>query len=76
MAIVAKIMYSNFDYIFSFIKEGYFANAIALLITIAFAIVTYFFTLVLLGGLTKEDLEILPSRIKRFIPKSILSRFR
>ncbi|MBW9152067.1 polysaccharide biosynthesis protein [Clostridium estertheticum] len=76
MAIIAKLMYSDFNYIFSYVKEGYFANAIALIIAIAFAIVTYFLTLVLLGGLTKEDLDVLPSRITRIIPKSILCRFR
>ena len=76
MAIVAKLMYSNFSYIFSSIKEGYFVNAISLLISIFFAIVTYFFILVFLGGLTKEDLEIFPRKIKRLIPKFILNRIK
>ncbi|MBZ9616677.1 putative polysaccharide biosynthesis protein [Clostridium estertheticum] len=76
MAIVAKLMYCNFNYMFSYVKEGYFANAIALLISMVFAIVTYFFTLVLLGGLSKEDLEIFPSRITKIIPKSILNRLK
>ncbi|MBW9169778.1 polysaccharide biosynthesis protein [Clostridium estertheticum] len=76
MAIIAKLMYCNFNYIFSYVKEGYFANAIALLISMVFAIVTYFFTLVLLGGLSKEDLEIFPSRITKIIPKSILGRLK
>ena len=76
MAIIAKLMYSNFNYIFSYVKEGYFANAIALLISIVFAIVTYFFTLVLLGGLSKEDLDVLPSRITKIVPKSILGRLK
>ena len=76
MAIVAKIIYFNFNYIFSFVKEGYFANAIGLLIAIVFAIVTYFFTLVILGGLTKEDLDVFPSKITRIIPKAIFRRLK
>ena len=76
MAIVAKLMYSNFNFICSFLKEGYFANAIAILIAILFAILTYFFVLVLIGGITKEDLEVFPRKITKFIPKSILNRIR
>jgi stage V sporulation protein B len=76
MAIVAKLMYGNFDFILSFIKEGYFANALAVIISIGFAILTYFFTLVLIGGISKADLEVLPSKITKLIPSSILNRIR
>jgi len=76
MAIIAKIMYYNFNIIFSFIKQGYFANAMALLVSMIFAIVTYFFTLILIGGISKEDLEAFPSKIIRIIPKSILKRIK
>jgi len=76
MAIVAKFMYSNFNHIFSLIKGGYFANSIAILIAICFAVLTYFYTLVLIGGITKEDLEIFPRKITKFIPKSVLSRIK
>jgi len=76
MAIVAKFMYSNFNYMFCLIKEGYFSNAIALLIAICLAVLTYFFTLVLIGGVTKEDLEIFPRKITKLIPKPILNRIK
>jgi len=76
MAIVAKLMYYNFDYVFSFIKEGYVANAMAILVAMTLAIVTYFFILVLIGGITKEDLEVFPRKITKLIPKSMLNRIR
>ena len=76
MAIVAKLMYVNFDFVFNFIKEGYFANAAAVLISMFFAILTYFFALVLIGGISKEDLEVLPGRITKLIPVTILNRIR
>lgn len=76
MAIVAKLMYGNFDFILSFIKEGYFANGVAVLISIGFAIVTYFLILVLIGGISKADLEVLPSKITKLIPNSILNIIR
>jgi len=76
MAIVAKIVYSNFNILLGFVNKGYFANAIALLIAIGLAVLTYFFTLVFIGGLTKEDLEIFPRKITKLIPKSILSRIK
>jgi stage V sporulation protein B len=76
MAIVVKLIYTNFNFIFSFIKEGFFANAMAILISMAFAILTYFFILVLIGGITKEDLEGLPRKITKLIPVHILKRIR
>ncbi len=76
MAIVAKIMYVNFNFIFSFAREGYFANAIAILIAMIFSILTYFIVLVLIGGITKEDLEVFPRKITRYIPNSILKKIR
>ena len=76
MAIVAKLMYSNFNFVCSFIKEGYFANAIAVLIAIFLAMLTYFFSLVLIGGVTKADLEAFPSRVRKHIPTSILKRIK
>jgi len=76
MAIVAKLMYSNFDFIFSFIKEGYVANALAIIVSMTLAIVTYFFILVLIGGITKEDLGVFPRKITKLIPKSMLNRIR
>ncbi|MGH4121689.1 MAG: putative polysaccharide biosynthesis protein [Clostridium sp.] len=76
MAIVAKLMYGNFNFVFSFVREGYFANAIAILIAMVFAVLTYFFILVLIGGITKEDLGVLPHKITKLIPKHILHRIR
>ncbi|MCB2292460.1 polysaccharide biosynthesis protein [Clostridium algoriphilum] len=76
MAIVAKIIYSNFNLLLSFVSNEYIASAIAVLISMCFAIVSYFLILVLIGGLTKEDLEIFPRKIIKLIPKSILSRIK
>lgn len=76
MAIVAIFMYISFNSIFGFIKQGYFANAMAILVTICLAILTYFFALVIIGGITKTDLAVFPRKIKKLIPKSILHRIR
>ena len=76
MAIVAKVMYGSFNFVLSFVREGYFANAFGILIAMVLAMLAYFFTLVLIGGITKEDLEILPHKITKNIPASILSRIK
>jgi len=76
MAIVAKLMYGNFNFIFSFVKEGYVANAVAILIAMILAILTYFFILVLIGGITKEDLEVFPHKLTKLIPNFIINRIR
>ncbi|MGH4139824.1 putative polysaccharide biosynthesis protein [Clostridium sp.] len=76
MALIAKVIYGGFNFAFSLAGEGYFANAFAILVAIIFAILTYFFTLVIIGGISKEDLEVFPSKITKLIPKSILHRIR
>lgn len=76
MAIVAKIVYGSFNFTFSFIREGYVANAFAILIAMTLAILTYFLILVFIGGISKEDLEVFPRKIIRLIPDSILNRIR
>jgi len=76
MAIIAIVMYVNFNFIFSFVREGYFANAMALVTAMIFSILTYFFILVFIGGISKEDLEVFPRKITRLIPNSILNRIR
>jgi len=76
MAIVAKVMYGSFNFVLSFVREGYFANAFGILIAMVLAMLAYFFTLVLIGGITKEDLEILPHKITKHISASILSRIK
>ncbi|MBZ9624802.1 polysaccharide biosynthesis protein [Clostridium sp. FP2] len=76
MAIVAKIVYGSFNFTFSFVREGYVANAFAILVAMPLAILTYFFILVIIGGITKEDLGVLPHKIKKLIPKYILNKIR
>ena len=76
MAIVTTFMYSNLNFIFSSIKEGYFAKAMAILFAMSIAILTYFITLVYIGGMTKEDLEMFPRKITKFIPNSIINRIK
>jgi len=77
MAVVARIMYFNFDYNLSYIiKKEYYANAMGVVIAICFAMVTYFWVLVLVGGVTKEDLAVFPSKIRRIIPNFIIYRIK
>lgn len=76
MAIVAKIVYGSFNFTFSFVKEGFVANAFGLLIAMPLAILTYFLILVFIGGITKEDLEVFPRKIKGLIPLSILNKIK
>ena len=76
MAVVAGFMYTILNFIFSHIKQGYFANAVSILFTICLAILTYFFALVIIGGITKEDLAVFPRKITKLIPNSILHRIK
>ncbi|MGH4118711.1 putative polysaccharide biosynthesis protein [Clostridium sp.] len=76
MAIVAKLMHGYLEFSFSFIKEGIFANAMAIIVAIFLSMLTYFFILVIIGGITKEDLEGFPRKITKLIPVFILKKIR
>ena len=76
MGIVAYAAYFNLDILFSKLRQGYLASAMATVIAIIIGAYVYIYGLVLTGGISKEDLESLPRWIKKFIPKGIKRRIR
>lgn len=73
MAAVIYVIYNILNYIIGFIFKGYFNNAISVLIAIIIGMLAYLYAMLLSKGITKEEMDILPSRITRFIPKKILA---
>ncbi|MEW9096225.1 MAG: polysaccharide biosynthesis protein [Clostridiaceae bacterium] len=59
-----------------FIGSGYIRNAVATLISIIIGMYSYVFALILTGGIKEEDLKIIPSKLRRFIPKFMINRIR
>lgn len=76
MSLTVYIVYYNLIYITGFINKGYFANAISTIIAIIVGMFTYLFALILTGGIKKSDINGLPRKIIKIIPKFMLIRIR
>lgn len=74
MGVVVFFMYSSINYISLFIKFQYISNALSTIISILVGIVTYTFVLVLVGGIDSRDIQSMPARVTRLIPKFILRK--
>lgn len=58
------------------IHKGYVTSTIATVIAIGVGGFTYGFGLVILGGIRRVDLNLMPSKLTRLIPKFVLSKMR
>lgn len=76
MSVIAYIVWFDFNFLLSFIMTKYLANAIASTIAIFLGAFTYLYALILNGGITSEDIDILPKKLLILIPKKMLSRIR
>ncbi|OBR91613.1 MULTISPECIES: polysaccharide biosynthesis protein [Clostridium] len=64
------------DFIFGFIKIAYIPNAISTIVSVLVGIITYVFTMALIGGIRKRDMELLPSVARKLIPGFILRKVK
>jgi stage V sporulation protein B len=55
------------------IGNGYLINAVAVLLSISLAVFVYMYSLIIIAGIRKRDLDTLPSKITRRIPKFMLN---
>lgn len=76
MCAVAYVVYNILSYLLNFFVKGYFNNAVAVIISIVVAIMAYLYAMILNNGITKDELDIIPSRLKKFIPKKIISNIK
>mgnify|MGYP002412041081 FL=1 len=76
MSIVVYLIYNNLIYVISFINKGYIANAVSTIIAIIAGIFTYLYALILTGGITKSDINGLPRKVTRIIPRFMYVRIR
>lgn len=70
--IVYKIVYLAF----SFIGNTYINNALAVTASVSLGIIAYFYIMILINGITKSDIDALPTRIKAMIPKVVMKKVR
>jgi stage V sporulation protein B len=76
MATVGLIWYNLVYKVFLMLSKGYVANALSIATTIFIAAVVYFVSLVYIGGIRKRDIQVLPRKLVRFIPKKLLLKIR
>jgi stage V sporulation protein B len=76
MGVVVYLVQFDVKYILDFVYKGYFVNVLSTVIAIGSGGFTYIYALILIGGITKKELEIIPARLRRFIPKTLLNRVR
>ncbi|TDT61353.1 putative polysaccharide biosynthesis protein [Fonticella tunisiensis] len=65
-------IYTVLHYVISFISSGYISYAVPALICIVLGEYVYFVSLIFMKGITSEDLNILPERLRKFIPKHMM----
>jgi stage V sporulation protein B len=76
MGIIVFFVYYILNMLTGFMSIEYISNAIATIISILVGMFVYVFMMVSIGGVTKRDLDNMPSTVKRFIPKLILMRIK
>jgi stage V sporulation protein B len=54
----------------------YFSNAVAALGSVFTGAIIYFITMLMVGGIKGEDLEILPARTRSLIPSALMKKLR
>lgn len=74
MGAMVAVIYFCTNYIFGFIKFQYISNAISTVISILVGIITYTFVLVLVGGINSRDIQSMPNKVTKLIPKFILNK--
>jgi stage V sporulation protein B len=76
MGVVVYLIQFDIEYVLSFVYKGYFTNVLSTLLAIAAGGFTYIYALILIGGITKREFDLIPARFRRYIPKTLLNRVR
>jgi stage V sporulation protein B len=76
MALVVFVIYYGLTFTLGFVFKGYFNNAIALLLSIILGILVYLYTMIFVKGISDNELAIIKSKIRRFIPNKIVSLYK
>jgi len=74
MTVLVFASYSLLRAAFSAFVWNYFTVAVSVMISVAIGAYSYLYGLVLTKGVSKKDMEIVPARLRRFVPASILNK--
>ncbi|ABN54260.1 MAG TPA: polysaccharide biosynthesis protein [Hungateiclostridium thermocellum] len=74
MGIFVWIVYKGLYFVLGFIKSAYLVNALSTVVSVLFGMAIYFYIMILVRGITKNDFDVLPEKIRRMIPKFVLNK--
>jgi len=73
MGLVVWLVYNPIKFVLSFTGSNYIANLIAVCLSILAGVITFAYVMILIKGITKDDLVNMPTRLKSLIPKRLLA---
>ena len=76
MGVAVWFFNTNFGIVLSFISNSYIKNFLSTLLSISLGAVIYLFGLIAFRGITRQDLELMPSKATRLIPSRIMARIK
>jgi stage V sporulation protein B len=76
MGVVVYLVQFDIQYVLNFISKGYLTEMLSTVSAIAAGGFTYLYALILVGGITEKDIQSIPLRIRKLIPKALLNRVR
>ncbi|WP_125153839.1 putative polysaccharide biosynthesis protein [Clostridium rectalis] len=76
MNITVFIAYGILNSLLRIVSGNYLSNLVACIVSIIIGMYTYLLSLVVLGGITRDDFNVIPSKIIRFIPKFIVNKLK
>ncbi|MEN2776430.1 putative polysaccharide biosynthesis protein [Acetivibrio clariflavus] len=76
MGLAVWLVYKPLYFVLKFIGSIYIANAISTCIAVSVGVVVFAYIMIYVRGITKEDLNNMPAKLKLIIPKRILTMIR
>ncbi len=76
MGVAVFITYKILSMLMFFIPSAYAVNAVACIVSVFIGLIVYFVFLVLMKGISRTDLDVIPQKLLRFIPKAMLDRIK
>ena len=74
MGIIVFAVYKGASLGLFFLKNAYIINMFSLAISVLIGTITYFIVMFLIKGITSEDIDIMPRKFVKYIPKVMLER--
>jgi len=71
MGLATYIVYNILNFAIGIINKGYINNAISVSVAIVVGVITYVYSMILTKGITDEELDFLPARIKKILKSKI-----